>query len=139
MKTGVLGNFAKFTGKHLCQSLFFNKVAGLASLLTKRLWHRCFPVKFAKFLRTPFSQNTSGRLFIDYLSCTMHCNTFDDWKINETKKMCYYGEIGTICLPSRHTTSFERRIDVETTSCVYWVLIALHSMIIKLLIFRPTT
>ena len=25
---GVLRNFAKFTGKHLCQSLFFNKVAG---------------------------------------------------------------------------------------------------------------
>ena len=24
---GVLGNFAKFTGKHLCQSLFLNKVA----------------------------------------------------------------------------------------------------------------
>ena len=24
----VLRNFAKFTGKHLCQSLFFNKVAG---------------------------------------------------------------------------------------------------------------
>ena len=27
-KEGVLRNFAKFTGKHLCQSLFFNKVAG---------------------------------------------------------------------------------------------------------------
>ena len=26
---GVLGNFAKFTGKHLCQSLLFNKVASL--------------------------------------------------------------------------------------------------------------
>ena len=25
---GVLRNFAKFTRKHLCQSLFFNKVAG---------------------------------------------------------------------------------------------------------------
>ena len=25
----VLRNFAKFTGNHLCQSLFFNKVAGL--------------------------------------------------------------------------------------------------------------
>ena len=25
----VLRNFTKFTGKHLCQSLFFNKVAGL--------------------------------------------------------------------------------------------------------------
>ena len=28
-KKGFLRNFAKFTGKHLCQSLFFNKVAGI--------------------------------------------------------------------------------------------------------------
>ena len=55
--------FAKFTGKHLCQSLFFNKVAGLrpATLLKKRLRHRCFPVNFVRFLRTHFLQNTSGR------------------------------------------------------------------------------
>ena len=32
-KKGVLRNFAKFTGKHLCQRLFFNKVAGLRWLL----------------------------------------------------------------------------------------------------------
>ena len=25
-----------------------------AALLKKRLWHRCFPVNFVKFLRTPF-------------------------------------------------------------------------------------
>ena len=25
-----------------------------ATLLNKRLWHSCFPVNFAKFLRTPF-------------------------------------------------------------------------------------
>ena len=39
-RKGVLRNFAKFTGKHLCQSLFFNKAAGLrpATLLKKRLW-----------------------------------------------------------------------------------------------------
>ena len=55
-KKGVLRNLTKFTGKHLCQSLFFNKVAGLrpATLLKKRLWHKCFPVNFVKFLRTPF-------------------------------------------------------------------------------------
>ena len=66
MKKGVLKNFTKFTGKHLCQSLFFNKVAGLrpAALLKKRLWHRCFPVNFVKFLRTPFLQNTSGGLLM---------------------------------------------------------------------------
>ena len=29
IKKVVLRNFSKFTGKHLCQSLFFNKAAGL--------------------------------------------------------------------------------------------------------------
>ena len=29
MKKGVLTNFTKFTEKQLCQSLLFNKVAGL--------------------------------------------------------------------------------------------------------------
>ena len=28
LQTNVLKNFAKFTGKHQCQSLFTNKVAG---------------------------------------------------------------------------------------------------------------
>ena len=55
VKNDVLRNFAKFTGKHLCQSLFFNKVASVpATLLIKSLWHRCFPVNFAKFVRTLF-------------------------------------------------------------------------------------
>ena len=36
----------------------------LATILKKRLWHRCFPVNFAKFLRTPFLQNTSGWLLL---------------------------------------------------------------------------
>ena len=68
-KKGVLRNFAKFIEKHLCQSLFFNKAAGLrpAILLKKRLWHSCFPVNFGKFLRTPFSQNTPGRLLLKLL------------------------------------------------------------------------
>ena len=53
-------NFIKFTGKHLCQSLLFNSVAGLrhATFLKKRLWHRCFPVKFVIFLRTTFFNRT---------------------------------------------------------------------------------
>ena len=56
VKIGVLRNFKKFTGKHQCQSLFFNKVSGLkpATLFKERLWRRCFPVSFVKFLRTPF-------------------------------------------------------------------------------------
>ena len=127
-------DFAKFTGKPLCQSLFFNKVEHLlgdcfckvtkmklyftldiqkftisnrithntvavvrrcsvkkvsleitqhlqentcarvsfliklqalkpATLFKRRLWHRCFPVNVAKFLRIPFLQNTSCGCF----------------------------------------------------------------------------
>ena len=33
-------------------------------VIKKRLWHICFPVNFAKFLRTPFLQNTYGRLLL---------------------------------------------------------------------------
>ena len=53
-KKSVLRNFAKFTRKHLCQSVLFNKGLGLATLIKKRLWHRCFLVNFTKFLKKPF-------------------------------------------------------------------------------------
>ena len=71
MKKGVLESFVKFTGKHLCQSLLFNKVADLrpVTLLKKRLWHRCFPENFVKFL-----QNTSGRLLL--VGCEKSTNSF---------------------------------------------------------------
>ena len=48
-----------------------------ATLLKKRLWHRCFSVNFAKFLRTPFLQNTSGRLF---LSKPTHPTKTSKWR-----------------------------------------------------------
>ena len=59
----VLNDFAKITGKHLHQSLFFKKVAAPqpTTSLKKRLRYTCFP--FVKFLRTPFLQNTSGGCF----------------------------------------------------------------------------
>ena len=54
-------HFAKFTVKDLCQSFFFKKARLKAcnfirptNLLKKKLWHRCFRVNFAKFLRTLF-------------------------------------------------------------------------------------
>ena len=55
-KEGVLKKFAKFTRKHQCRRFFSNDVVGLgpATLLKKRLRHRCFPVVSAKNLRTPF-------------------------------------------------------------------------------------
>ena len=78
-KKGVLGSFAKFAGKQLCQSLFFNKVADLgpATLLIKRLWYRCFPVKFAIFLSTTFLTEHLRWLLLEFQEiitkkCTSH-------------------------------------------------------------------
>ena len=59
----VAKNLVKFTGKHLRQSLFFNKIATLVTitslttlttLLKNTHRQRCFPVKLAKFQRTSF-------------------------------------------------------------------------------------
>ena len=40
-KDAVLRNFAKFTGKHLCQSFFFNKVVSLFIRFVKILSAKC--------------------------------------------------------------------------------------------------
>ena len=54
-RKGVFKKFTKFKAKNHCWRLFFNKVAGRpTTLLTKKLQHRCLPVNFVKFLKTPF-------------------------------------------------------------------------------------
>ena len=58
-KKGVLRYFTKFTGKHLCQSVFFNKVAGLrpATLLKKTL-AQVFSCEFSEISKNNFSYRT---------------------------------------------------------------------------------
>ena len=62
---GVLKIFAKLTGKHLRQSLFFNKIAGLrpATLLKKRFWHM-FSCEFCQIFKKTFFKITSERLLL---------------------------------------------------------------------------
>ena len=90
IKKGIRRNFTKFTGKHMCQSLFFNKLAGLspATLLKERkrdsgtgvflwilwnfyehLFHRtplddCFWQIFCKLGVLKFLQNLQENTFI---------------------------------------------------------------------------
>ena len=70
-------NLTKLTGKHLCQSLFFNKV-----------------VNFVKFLRTPFFQNTSGRLLLYETKSIkdlkyFFCLKWICWNFHETCSNCF--------------------------------------------------
>ena len=51
----VFLKISKNLQENICvKRAFFSKVAATpATLLEKRVWHRFFPVNFAKFLRTP--------------------------------------------------------------------------------------
>ena len=55
LKTGALKNF----GKTSLLDTLFDKVAILKTI-KKKLQYRCFPVGFAKFLRTPFFYGTDS-------------------------------------------------------------------------------
>ena len=70
VKKVVLKNFANFTEKHLCWSLFLITFhAFRPTTLLKRLQRSCFPVKFAKVLRTPILKNICERLLCIPYAC----------------------------------------------------------------------
>ena len=53
-KKGALRNFSKFTGKHLCQSLFFSKIAGFRPETLAQV----FSCEFCKTSKNTFSYRT---------------------------------------------------------------------------------
>ena len=59
-KKTALKNFAKFTGKHLCQSLFFNKVVSLrpVTLLKKVTLAQVFSSEFCEIFKNIFFYRT---------------------------------------------------------------------------------
>ena len=58
-KKGDLRNFAKFTGKQLCQSPFFNKVAGQAChFIKKETLVQVFSCEFCEVSKNTFSYRT---------------------------------------------------------------------------------
>ena len=78
-KKGVFRNFTKFTGKHLCQSHFFNKVAGLK----KETLAKVFSCEFCEISKI-------SKFFTKHLWATdsviwnsrVHLVTFDRYILN---------------------------------------------------------
>ena len=69
VKTGVLGNIEKFTGKHLCQSLFFNKVAGQAFNFVKK-------EALAQEFSCEFFEISKNTFFTEHLRTTASTGNF---------------------------------------------------------------
>ena len=87
-KKVVLKNFAKFTGRHLCQSF------RPATLLKKRLQHRCFPVNSAIFLRTHFCRTSLVATNVTSLS---KANDSKNYKLDIGKYLINVMQIQNTC------------------------------------------
>ena len=132
-KKSELRNFAKFTGKHLRQSFFLNKVARLktVTLLKKRPWHRSFPVNFAKLLRTPFLVEYLRWLRIrSFLACqsiwyfskstifsSMNIIFFGD--AGDDTPRCIFSGQGHLCFFARRAMSCLWRLRIYTENTIF--------------------
>ena len=67
-KKDVLRNFAELTGKHLCESLFFNKVAGLHNFIKKEILVQVFCCEFCQISKNIFSYWTPPAAASVYVS-----------------------------------------------------------------------
>ena len=84
IKIDVLKNFANFTGKHLCQSLFFNKVAGLKIVAQVFSCEVCrnFPnTFFAENLRKTTSEYGSFNWEFSFF-WVFHKRNSEDWYLS---------------------------------------------------------
>ena len=91
MKKGVLENFAKFTGKHLCQSLFFNKVADLrktppmaCNFIKKDTLAQVFSCEFCEIFKNTF--------FTEHLRLTASKHTVFIRKLTQSLRLLILAE-----------------------------------------------
>ena len=96
VKKAVVKNFATFTGKHQCWSVF-NNDADLQAC-NKRLQHRFFPVNIVQFLRTPILKNNWVQLLL----------IMAIWLLCFSRKFDY-SEYGKLAIPSKSKNSILNR------------------------------
>ena len=113
---------------------FLIKLQASAILLKTRLWHRCFPVNFTKFLITTFSQNTSGgcfcqeyfwitswkTMFYVYLFLLLQRIRFLNQKVVVVfirKIQCRYQKMLFYVLAQKHVFSYDRFLTCMWNFC----------------------
>ena len=95
-KKGVLRNLAKFIGKHLCQSLFFNEVAGLNFNKKETLaapLAQVFSCEFCEISKNTFLFRTPKDWGLKAVNCcckALYLNCFS--KIIVTTRLCHSSE-----------------------------------------------
>ena len=104
------------TWKHVCWILLLIDPQA-CNFIKKRLHHSCFPVNIVNFLKTPFSQNTSGRLLLFFLAVTAIAPARD-----------FHSKLITLINCTWNTTrlSFRkvklRKLIMDCIFCLHWQL-----------------
>ena len=96
IRKGILRNFARFTGKQMCQILVFNKVAGLrpATLLKKEAHAQVFSCEFCEISKNTF--------FAEHLGTTASVDT-QSWHMWIGRSSYSYA-IKCLCFPHIETS-----------------------------------
>ena len=86
LKNGVLKKFAKSIGKNLCQSLFFNKVAGLTCIFIKKeTLAQVTSCEFCEIFKNTFLIEHLGRLLLNISKHYVINNSFNPANIDMFK------------------------------------------------------
>ena len=116
VKTGALRNFAKLTGKDLCQSLFFIKVAGLwpVTLLKKETLAQAFLCEFCEISKNNFSTEHLQTTASDVLKGTEYASA--ECKVNCLTTF-YYILWHILCLKSHVYFVISVQLDFHSKPC----------------------
>ena len=98
-KKGTLKIFSKFTGKHLCQRRFFNKLqAEVCNFIEKKTPAQVLSCEFwYKFLRTPLLQNASRRLLLCETTTYKFWSRKSQWKQLHTQRIFRSSRLEVFC------------------------------------------
>ena len=88
LRKGVLRNFAKFTRKNLCQSLFIIKLQASASNFIKKRLTQVFPCEFCEISKnTLFTEHFGATASKQILSHTNTCNKALEKNVSGCRKI----------------------------------------------------
>ena len=82
--------------ENICAGVSVVQVQAACNFIKKRLWHRCFPVNFAEFLRPPFFaehlQTIASELYLGLLLTQQKIRKYYQANIHQTKQQKLVGE-----------------------------------------------
>ena len=116
-KKGILKNFTKFTGKHLCQSLFLNKIVGQSPVcnpIKKKTMTQVFSCEFCEIFKNTFFKENLW-ITASVLQFLMR-TTLPELKV--VSKNTFFKEHLWLLLLARNLT-FSTKAEIDTSHSVY--------------------